>query len=125
MASPMVAGIAALALYENRFLKAHQLKDIIIQQADSASTLSGRLKNSVRLNPNFAVAEAQIATPAVSKPVVTSRTIASSNASEESAPQAGCGLVKLDHPKPPQGPPYAILALFMLPLAVAVRYKFA
>ena len=125
MASPMVAGVAGLALYENRFLKAHQIKQIIIQQADSASTLSGRLKNSVRLNPNFAIAEAKIATPASTKPAF-SRSLASSADAAEEAPKAGCGLVKIDTPNPPKGPPpMAMLALFMLPLLVAFRYKFS
>jgi hypothetical protein len=118
----MVAGVAALAFYENRFLKAHQVKQIILQQADSASTLSGRLKNASRLNPNFAVAEAKITTPALTKPAF-SRSVASADAAEE-APKAGCGLVKLDTPNPPKGPPpIVLLALFMLPLAVAVHYK--
>lgn len=124
MSSPMVAGVAGLALYENRFLKAHQVKDIILQQADGASTLNGRLKNAVRLNPNFAVAEAKVATPAITKPAFT-RSLASADAADE-APKAGCGLVKLDTPNPPKGPPpLALIALFMLPIAVAVRYKFA
>lgn len=124
MSSPMVAGVAALALYENNALKAHQVKDIIIQQADGASTLSGRIRNAVRLNPNFAVAEAKVATPALTKPGF-SRNVASADAAEE-APKAGCGLVKLDTPNPPKGPPpIALLALFMLPLVVAFRYKFA
>lgn len=124
MSSPMVAGVAALALYENRLLKAHQVKDIIIQQADGASSLSGLIKNPSRLNPNFAVAEAKVATPALTKPAF-SRNIASADAAEE-APKAGCGLVKLDTPNPPKGPPpIALMVLFMLPLVVAFRYKFA
>ena len=126
MASPMVAGVAGLALYENRFLKAHQIKQIIVQQADSASTLSGRIKNPVRLNPNFAIAEAKIATPAATKPAFSRRSLASSADAAEEAPKAGCGLVKIDTPNPPKGPPpLAIVALFMLPLVVAFRYKFS
>lgn len=124
MSSPMVAGVAGLMLYEKNSLKAHQIKNIIIQQADGASTLSGRLKNASRLNPNFAVAEAKITDPALTKPAF-SRSFGSADAAEE-APKAGCGLVKLDTPNPPKGPPpIVLLALLMLPLAVAVRFKFA
>ena len=134
MAGPMVAGVAALSIYANRYdspaapvIKPHQIKEIILSQADEVSAVSGLLKRSVRLNPNFSVAEARITPASLSKPAVTNRTLASSsNSTTEETAAAGCGLVKIQGPPPPPSSgaiPLTVAALFMLPIALAFRYR--
>lgn len=121
MATPFVAGAAALMLFENKTLPSYQLKQIILAKSDSVASLSGKIATPSRLNANAVVQEAKSAKASSSKPSY-SRLTASDSSSD--APKAGCGLVKIDTPNlPPGPPPMMIVALMMLPLVLAVRLR--
>lgn len=123
MATPFVSGVAALMVYENDLLKAHQIKELLISQGDQVAGLTEKLKNPKRLNANFSVVQASITPQATTKPVYAGRSPASS-ASEEQQTKAGCGLVKAGGAPPPSGPSQMILiSLLMLPLMFALRFR--
>lgn len=125
MATPVVAGLAALSLYENRLLKPHQVKQVVLDGADELDSLQGKLSTPARVKPIATIALARVTTPASSKPVVASRS-PSSAAAEEPAGAAGCGLVAaVGGSLPPSGggPSGLLTALLILPLALALALR--
>jgi thermitase len=127
MATPMVAGTAALMFYENKLLKAHQIKNLLVENGDNLSTLTGLLKAPMRLNPAASVAQAKLTAPADSKP---SRSLASvsSESNEPSAGKgAGCGLVKAISdqagPRPPNSSPWLFVMLLVIPFVFAMSLR--
>ncbi|MGZ3726492.1 MAG: S8 family peptidase, partial [Pseudobdellovibrio sp.] len=71
MATPMVSGLAAAALYENKLLLPHQVKALILAKADPVSVLNNVIATPARINPAATVAEAKVTVPASSKPTLT------------------------------------------------------
>jgi thermitase len=124
MATPFVAGAAALALYENKTLPSFQIRQIILAKSDSAPLLNGKIGTPSRLNAFAVVNEAKVQVASTSKPTY-SRSLASDATGGDTAPAgAGCGLVKaMGSDLPPGPPPFLILALMLLPLALAVQLR--
>jgi subtilisin family serine protease len=122
MATPIVAGLAGLSFYENRLLRAHQVKQVVLDAADPLDSLQGKVASGSRVNPIATISLAKVTTPATSKPVISSSS--SSSAAEEAAGAAGCGLVAATKNLPPpgggQGP---LTALLILPLALALALR--
>lgn len=127
MATPMVSGIAALALYENEAILPFQLKQIIVNGADQASALNNILINPARANPVRTVADASVAVPATSKPEVVRTPSSVAAAESQQQAGAGCGMVAkiVGENFPPSPPPFAPLVLLFLPLMLAFRFRFA
>lgn len=126
MATPLVAGTAALIFYENGLLKAHQIKSLLIDNGDALPNLTNVLKTPMRLNPAASIAQAKITVP--STEVQPRRSLASVSGQNDQATQkaAGCGLVKAisDHgPQPPQSPPWLIVTFLMLPFGIALNLR--
>lgn len=101
MATPFVAGMAALSFREAPLLTGYQMKNIIYSKALSVSQLSGKVKSSARIDALATIQEAKLQfSTSASQPVYTAvyqaeptRTIASTETSGKSG-GAGCGLVK-------------------------------
>jgi hypothetical protein len=122
MATPMVSGIAALSLYENRYLKAHQIKQVLVDTLSANSALSGKLINAGVVDPQSAILDARTTVPATTKPVVAGQSLAStSQADEATNAAAGCGLVASagGNFPPSSGPQGPLIALLLLPVAIA------
>ena len=66
MATPFVAGTAALQVYERSDLQAVQIKNILLQKSDPAPNLDGKITTAVRLNANAVVQETKVAAQAIS-----------------------------------------------------------
>lgn len=97
MASPFVAGLAALVLREAPQLSAYQVRSVIMSSVDTKSSLSGKIETGGRVNAlkaiQGAISQVNVATyaPSYSPTYKVDRSVA---AAEEAAPKAGCGLVK-------------------------------
>lgn len=99
MATPFVAGLAALVVREAPQLSAYQVRSIVLGSIDTISVLSGKVSTGGRVNAYKATvsAKAQAGTAAWSPAYVPDYNKASRNVAsdaESSAPAAGCGLVK-------------------------------
>lgn len=98
MATPFVAGLAALVLREAPQLSAYQVKSIIIGSVDALSSWSTKVASGGRVNVYKTITNAKAAattapwSPAYEPDYKASRGLAS-DANEVAAP-AGCGLVK-------------------------------
>lgn len=98
MASPFVAGLAALVLREAPQLSGYQVRNIILQNVNTFSSLSGKVSTSGRVNAlktiQAAISSVNVSSynPAYTPVYKTDRTLASVGSSSGSA--AGCGLVK-------------------------------
>jgi thermitase len=97
MATPFVAGLAALVSREAPQLSAYQVRSIVLASIDSVSGLSGKVSTGGRVNVYKAIvnAKAQVNTaawsPSYSPDYKSSRSVASE---DPVGAAAGCGLVK-------------------------------
>lgn len=137
MATPFVAGLAALVSREAPQLSAYQIRSIILGSVDTISLLSGKITTGGRANAFKATvsAKAQASTTAWSPAYVPDYSKATRNvASDEdssSAPAAGCGLVKalIDSAGGGNGSGAAasdlavILSILLLPLVIALNLR--
>lgn len=138
MASPFVAGLAALAIREAPHLSAYQIRGVIMSAIDNSPYLDGYSQTGGRVNALkvMQIAQAQVAAVAWSPdytPVYKSDSSSSAGGSggggSGAAPggAGGCGLVKALGNEFTQGPPsggqmgQALLfgAMMLLPLAIA------
>jgi subtilisin family serine protease len=101
MAAPFVSGLAALAFREAPLLTGYQMKNILLSKSLAISQLSGKVKNSSRVNALAAVQEAKVqASTSASQPVYSAVYEAEPSRSPASASSpaqlggAGCGLVR-------------------------------
>lgn len=99
MATPFVAGLAALVVREAPQLSAYQVRSIVLGSIDTISSLSGKVSTGGRVNAykTTVSAKAQAATATWSPAYVPDYNKASRNVAsdaESSAPAGGCGLVK-------------------------------
>jgi hypothetical protein len=93
MASPFVAGLAALAKREAPQLNGYQLKNLLLNSGDYLSILDGKVYSKSRANALKVVnaAKGEASTPASSQPVYTAVAPARSLASDMG--KGGCGTV--------------------------------
>lgn len=135
MASPFVAGLAALVFREAPQLSAYQVKSIILAGIDSFASLSGRVSTSGRVNVFKTIQSAKTQTSTVAwapsyTPVYKTER---APASTDSAPKAGgCGLIKaiLDESSNGSGPTNGgmgsaavVLLMVLLPMALAASLR--
>ena len=98
MASPFVAGLAALVLREAPQLSGYQVRNIILQNVNTFSSLNGKVLTSGRVNAlktmQAAISSVNLSSynPAYTPVYKTDRSVASVASSSGGA--AGCGLVK-------------------------------
>lgn len=137
MASPFVAGMAALARRESPQLSAYQIRGVIMSAIDVSPYLNGYSQTAGRVNALkvIQIAQAQVSTMAWSpdySPVYKSES--SSNVPGSGAgggAAGGCGMVKALADEMQQGPPsggqmaqtLAIVLMMWLPLAMAYRLR--
>lgn len=99
MATPFVAGVAALAFREAQNLTGYQMKNILLSQSASITQLSGKVKDSKRVEENDTItyAKSQMTTvPAQPSytPVYSAEAVSSRGpASESGGTKAGCGAI--------------------------------
>ncbi len=137
MASPFVAGLAALIVREAPQLSAYQIKNIIMSTVDPISSLNGKIASGGRVNVQSAITSAlsQVSVASYSpsySPVykVEQRSVASE---QTAAPAAGCGLVKamIDEASSGGGPTsgstasqvVVVLVMVMVPVALAAALR--
>ena len=87
MATPYVSGVTALTLYAQPNLNGYEVKQILLDSADTVASLDGYIQNQKRLNALNAVSKAQGYNPSFTMPEYNSRAISSSSAA------GGCGMV--------------------------------
>jgi subtilisin family serine protease len=125
MATPFVAGMAAMALSEAPNLTGYQLKNLILAQGDNDSGLSGKTTSSARINSYKLIQGAQAMVYAKAyqpgyNPDYSSLDLASS--SDPNGAKGGCGLVStsiISGPGTGYGNPLGVMAgLMLLPLIV-------
>ncbi len=98
MATPLVAGVAAMMVNEQPNMTGYQLRNIILQSADVEGDLNNKIQGNRRLNSMSSVATAKAATVDPSQPKYViypssdDRELASSIASGGGS---GCGIIKL------------------------------
>lgn len=133
MASPFVAGLAAMILREAPQLSAYQVRSVILATVDVIPSLNGRVSTGGRVNALKAVesAKSQAATPAWSpdySPVYKADRSPASSSSQAPAP-TGCGLVKaiLDDSNGSGGGSVGgaiiVLSMILLPILVATGLR--
>ena len=88
MATPYVSGVTALTLYAQPQLNGYEVKEIVLNSADTLSSLSGYVQDERRLNALKAVSKAQGYNPSFVMPEYSSTVFSSS-----SSMAGGCGLV--------------------------------
>lgn len=133
MASPFVAGLAALALREAPQLSPYQIRNLIMSSVDSISAFNGKVSTSGRVNAlrtiQTAVSQANVASysPSYSPVYKTDRAVASE---EAAAPASGCGLVKAVADASGGGPTSGqamqsviIMVIVLMPMALAVGFR--
>ncbi|MEQ1721894.1 MAG: S8 family serine peptidase [Pseudobdellovibrio sp.] len=136
MATPFVAGLAALVSREAPQLSAYQIKSIVLGSIDTISTFSGKVTTGGRVNAYKSIvsAKAQVATsawsPSYSPDYKAGRSTASE--AEEAGAVGGCGLVKAAFDASSSGGNGSgaaasdlmlILVMVMLPLVVALNLR--
>lgn len=125
MASPFVAGVAALALREEPQLTGYQIKQKLLANADVVAGLANYVSSSARIDSSKLILAVQASSgEAASQPVYTySSSRYPASASDSAAGGAGCGLVTTAiHEGPGAGGanPTAgvVLGLMMIPMMV-------
>ncbi|AZZ37233.1 serine protease [Bdellovibrio sp. qaytius] len=131
MASPIVAGIAALAIREAPQLSAYQIRSLLMSSVDISSDLSGYSQTGGRVNALKVMqnAQSQVSASAWSptySPVYKTDSSSQASGGGAAAP-GGCGMVKAIGEEFNQGPPsggqmgQALLfgAMMLLPLGIA------
>lgn len=126
MATPFVAGIAAMMVRENPLLSAYQIKELIMQSTQSIASLQTKTVTKGRLNAYNSVLAAKATTGVTDQP---SFSAARAPAAEENS-AAGCGLVKtlIDDASGPSGPNrnvafFGLLLLFAAPVLIALSMR--
>lgn len=96
MATPFIAGLAALAMREAPFLTGYQVKEIMMSKATNIAGLMGKVTTSARVDAYRLITEAKAqASVQASQPSYSPAygTDARAAASDGGAPKGGCGLV--------------------------------
>lgn len=96
MATPFIAGLAALAMREAPFLTGYQVKEIMMAKATNISGLLGKVSTSARVDAYRLIAEAKAqASVQANQPSYAPAYGADSRsaASDSGSPKTGCGLV--------------------------------
>ncbi|MDX9730877.1 MAG: S8 family serine peptidase [Bdellovibrionales bacterium] len=130
MATPFVAGLAAMMLRENPDLSAHQIKELIFAGAEPIPSLQTKTVTRARMNAYKSIVLAQGTTGNTNQPAFEN--VYRSVASEGAAGGAGCGLVKtlIDDARGPSGPQrnvafFGLLLLFATPILIALSLRSA
>ncbi len=119
MATPFVAGTAALMLFENPELTGFEVKKLILQQADSNESFSNQVEDNRRVNVVNSVMAAQTSTSEGQQPLFATRTPAGGNT--EAAAAGGCGIILSDSRTPPNGSGVpGMILLLILPFLVTM-----
>lgn len=121
MATPFVAGMAALILREAPQLTGYQVKDLLLSTAMPFSQLSGKVSTGSRINSNSAISTAQSKLGVLAyQPQYSENRAPSSESSSKGA--GGCGLVQ--YAKNNSGiSGFAFGLLISLPIYVLVSYR--
>ncbi|OQW50849.1 MAG: hypothetical protein A4S09_11015 [Proteobacteria bacterium SG_bin7] len=114
MATPFVAGTAALMAYERPQMTSYQIRTILTSQVDQINGLTNFVWGKGRLNVLKATTFAKSAILDTDQP---SYSLASQ--SKESSP-SGCGMVISSGPKPPDGNSWAAVLILLFPVIVAI-----
>lgn len=126
MATPFVAGLAALMLRENSSLSAYQVRELLFAGAQKISSLQTKTTTKSRINAYNSIVAAKGATGDSSQPsfAAASREPASAEVA------AGCGVVKalIDDAGGPSGTSrnlafFGLLVLFAAPVVVALALR--
>lgn len=132
MASPLVAGVAALVRRENPQLSAYQTKQVILATVDVFTRLSTRVKTSGRVNVLSAIQNAQatignasVASQPSYSPVYQAERSVASSSSASPAGAGGCGLVKVLGSQGPSGggPSTGLLLVLLAPLGLWMHLR--
>ncbi|MBK7891679.1 MAG: S8 family serine peptidase [Bdellovibrionales bacterium] len=126
MATPFVAGLAALMLRENSSLSAYQVRELLFAGAQKISSLQTKTTTKARINAYNSVVAAKAATGDSSQPSFA----ASSREPASAEVAAGCGVVKalIDDASGPSGTSrnvafFGLLVLFAAPVVVALALR--
>lgn len=121
MATPFVAGTAALMMYERPEINGYEVKDLILKKADMVS-LSNKVIMNYRLNVLNSVTAVKTATLTGAKP---SYSLASADLSSiDASPSGGCGLVgKISNNQGTPDFPLASILLMLLPGVLLLSKK--
>ncbi len=122
MATPFIAGLAALIIREAPQLSADQVKNIILGSVDLVPALTESILSGGRVNVYNAIDMAIENPDAFSRgpAYISSQTGASS---DDGLLGAGCGLVKAGGGGGGPGSGPMLFALFLLPLALALKLR--
>lgn len=135
MASPFVAGLAALIVREAPQLSAYQIRSVIMSSVDTISNLNGKIATGGRVNVLKAIqnATAQVNVATYSPSYSPSYKVERSTASDQAAPaSAGCGLVKAVMDASEGGGGSAsgqatqvvvVLVMVLMPVALALGFR--
>lgn len=91
MATPFVSGIAALMVREAPSMNGYQVKELIMQSAESISAFSGKVSTGARINVNNSILSAKAAVVDNSQPSFSASSAMRDPASATQV--AGCGRV--------------------------------
>ncbi len=136
MASPFVAGLAALIVREAPQLSAYQIRSVIMSSVDLFSSLNGKISTGGRVNAlkaiQSAISQANVApySPSYSPVYKQDRSLAS----EQAAPAAsGCGLIKAVVDASSSGgggsasgqatQAVVVLVMVLMPMALALGFR--
>jgi hypothetical protein len=122
MATPIVAGIAAMMLHEKPELTGYQVKSLLFDASEYKSALANYTIQKSRVNAYGAVYAAKNGTPPANDP----NYISSNPYRDVASTTAGCGTVKkLGRPNPGNWTPMNGLILFLLamPLLISILMK--
>lgn len=123
MATPFVAGMAALALRESPALSGYQLKNLILDSANPVNGLTAYVSSGARINSLNLIEEAQaVSNTAAYQPSYKPSYLAERGVASEGG-AGGCGLISTAVLSGPGGggiPPLAgmVAALLLVPLLV-------
>lgn len=126
MATPFVAGMAALAFREAPGLSGYQMKQLIMGTSDSTSYLNGLVSTSARIDALYLIQSAQqMVTTTSMQPNYKPSYLSERSPASEAGGAGGCGLVKaVTHNGPGSGegssgsPIGIIIGLLAIPLVL-------
>ena len=126
MATPYVAGTAAMMLNKNSALTGFEIKQLLLENTDGVEDFGDVLSTGGRLSFTKSFEKAQDTTSTGFQPQVQtsgeSRELASSSSESSEDGGGGCGMVGPNSGTPPSGP-MGFLFIFMLPLMVFALLK--
>lgn len=93
MATPFVAGIAALMVRESPSMNGYQVKELIMDSAESVSSLSGKVSTGSRINVFNSIVSAKTSAVSASQPNFDENSAMRAPASRGESTAAGCGRV--------------------------------